>query len=499
METIKQIHPPPTRKKVFFQVLAFTLVCIPLAYIIFESISLLTGHQSVGHTISNAHTPIKQLFNFYFSEYILEVVMWFLFLLIGCFSFGIITSIGGCIIFPFAPLIVLIVLSGIFSFLMTKAVFWINKVEGATRILKWCFWSILAMYAMLFVTHIIVTSVNEGVRSTQEQNFKETYTFDTLNPSTKFLYFDWNTGSFRKVNLTVANLDGSNKKVLSEITLPIQAGRPTPGFPSPKGTYYISSATESDSFEGYVKTLDGTNVYTIPDIFYNYTQGVAQWSTNERYLAIFSKKVTYHQAPGHLIVYDLKLKRPLFLFDGGDYGAFTWADNDTLYYACGEHLCDTRFFDATPPISKTLANTIDCSGLLFLNDKVYCSAHATALEKVLGKKMPVPNMPFVDRGLLGDSYIIAQDIRSDKPLQKIVEIITKIPLSSPKTLTAIDSEHITVSSYTTSYASAGLHALLVVDIKNGRLMDLGLIKNNVFAELATRINVGDLPVVYRGN
>lgn len=502
METIKKIYSPLTKKKVFFKVLVFILVCIPLAYIIFESISLLSGNQSIGYTISNAHTLSKQFFNFYFSGYILEVVRWFFFLLIGCFSFGIIVSMGGCLIFPFAPLIVLIVLSSIFSFLVTKILFRINKVEGAIKIFKWCFWSVLVTYILLFVTHTVATSMNERVHLTQKQDFNQKYMFGTLETNTRFLYFDWfSEESFpKKVNLTVANFDGNNKKVLSEIVLPIQAGEPTPGFPSPKGTYYISSASSGfDSFQGYVKDLNGTDVYTIPDLFHNYIHGVVQWSVDERYLAIFSfpKKATYPQAPGNLIVYDLKLKKPIISFDDGDYGSFAWADNDTLYYPCGEHLCNTRFFDAISPVSKTLTNTMNCSSLLFLNDKVYCSAHSGAIEKVLGKKIPVPEMPFPfgDPGLLGDSYIIAQDINSNEPLTKIVEIITKVPLSSPKTLTALDFEHIVVTSYTTY---AGLHDLLAVDLKSGRLMDLGLIKNNVFAPFM-RTNIGDLPTVYRGN
>lgn len=480
----------PTPKHMFARIVVIILAMIPIVVSVIGTYTLLSGGQSTGirFTDPSVHFFSQDFLSFYFAEYLPRLMQSIPvdIMLYSLYAPGIPLLL---------PILGVICIGGLASGI-SRTVAHYHLENRVARFLNLTLILLICFYILSALTHFAFSYTKEKAHSARVNEFNQSYTFDKLQASTTFVYFEWiaENGFYRKTKLTTSTLDGRNKKVLAEIPFLVKrGGAPISQFPSPRGTYYVASLNGYNTFEGYVSDASGNVIYTIPNPFFNYTEGVVQWSPNERYLAIFSSTSSYPVITGRLVVYDLKLKKQLSSFDGSNYGAFAWSNDDILYHPCGDHLCETRFADDAAPITETLPSTMSCAALVSLNDKIYCSVDVNTIEKTLGKKVAPPDMSFTDGRNLGNSYIISQEIAPNKSLSESVQVVTKIPLYLPKTLTVVDSKHIIATS------DGGLYRMTVVNLESGRLMDLGSVKNNIFGPLVEHGNLGDLPIVYSGD
>lgn len=474
-------------KYLFAKIVLLILLLIPVVVMIVGTTLLLSGEQSAGTRFTQLPVDVFSLhfLTYYFGDYLPRLILSipFYVLMFSVFAPGI------PLLFP----ILGIMLIGWVASSCEKRIHRHHAELRISRVLNRTLIVLIGFYIFLGIAHVASQLKVEHDQADRVNVFNQAYGFSDLNPNTTFLYFEWvvSEGFYRKVNLVSSKLNGANKQYHNEIPLNYGKGISfTPQFPSPRGSYYIKSSNAIVSFEAYVSDMNGVHVFEIPNAFYNFRKGVIRWSPDERYLAIFSSTTTYPKDAGKLIVYDLKQKKQLSSFKDINYGSFTWSDGNTLYHPCEDHLCETRYYDDGNSETLTFANTVNCSALAYLNEKVYCSVTRGVVEKTLGKKIEMPDMDFVRGRRLGDNYIISQEVSSGKPLIDSVHVITIVPMDAPNVIDVIDSGHVVAIS------SGGLYTMTVVDLENGRIMDLGTLPNNIYSPLVSHINLGDLPVVY---
>lgn len=467
-----------TRKQTFFFSFFVILTCFPIIYLVYETSLLVSGSESAGVRITELHLSWGFIQS-YFGEYLVRVTI----SLLSVFFFGFFYFGGATFFIP-------LILDAVISVLVTTIIFKRWSPIKAKKFLKGFLWVLVGMYILLIVGYATAVLTKNHSHTTKENDFNKKYTFTTLNLPTRFVYFDWiaKDGFYINMNLTVSNFDGSGKQVLSQIIRSPKDWE-TPQFPSPRGTYYLLINNDYASPGGHVQGTNGSNVFDIPDTFYGYRNGVVQWSEDERYLAVYSEKISYPQTAGHLKVYDIKLKKTVGLLEGVPNSAFVWGENNTLYHTCGEHICRSTFSDKSSS-TEQLAGTINCSPLVLLEGKLYCSIADYELERITSDKLENPDTSFAGTDGLGSrGHIISQDI-SGKSSSTTISVITKVPLYFTQRLSVLDKEHLLV------YSEAGIFKIAAIDIRSGRLMDLGGVQN-VFTPLIEHTNITDMPVVYK--
>ena len=495
-----------TRTKIFFRILVIILISIPLIGLVVSTYTLLIGKESLGLTLIDLSksSPIDFL-NSYFMEYIPRFIGMSIFFLVGCYSLEFITTfMEGCFLFPYASTLLILFISMVVAGILMGIIFWlanIQKIMAILRIISWIFLSIYVTLAVLFGSFFLmkITELNS-----LKSEYEQLYTFSDLKISRYFLYFEKQTdsGLGHRYNLSVANFDNTRKKILTSINLP-ENNYAKPQFPSPKGTYHLIVNTESGEIsDSHVLSLDGSNVFTIPEYVSNYSPGVVHWSPDERYLAVYSKKIEDPEVEGRLFIYDIKLKKEAAFFDGTDYGQFTWAGDDILYYTCGPAICRVSFKDGGLSAGPTmLGDTLRCENLVYLNEKIFCSVGIEVVEKILGKKMQLPDSRVMREhtASTGYSYLISLDVNSKGSLKDKITIINTAPFySAIRSLHVLDSSHLIAYMWLDFSFHFDSYILVAVDLESGRIKDVGVKgSRNIFYRSADIPNNPDMPILYQ--